>query len=408
MARILFIASGFPPYEFSENIINGKLVLALLREGHSVYVISKVDDGALYNSEWREPWLSLEPITFTVTYPKESFIRRYYEIFRNTLYFKYPIEGIRWAEFAYRKAESLITEHDFDLIITRSPSDIAHLVGLRIKKNHNIKWIANWNDPSTGIWPAPYEKRLPFLKRIISGKYAQEVLKRADITSFPSQMLSDHFKNHFLIEEQKVRIIPHIMLQSGMTTKQNDDPVNLHMLHSGNLSVERDPVNLLRAIAKFNNLNKEKVFLDILGVVSREASVLIKDSELDGYVRLIKPVPYNEALNIMAEYDVLLIMEAIMETSIFLPSKITDYSQLKKTIFSLSPVISETGNLLKKYGGGLTAQNNSYQDIYDKLSLLSIMKREEKLVELSKNASLNEYLGERYVMNMFDEIIKER
>ncbi len=61
--RILFIAAGFPPYEFSENIVNGKLVLALIREGHKVVVVSRTDEGPVYNAEWRDPWLPLKDIT---------------------------------------------------------------------------------------------------------------------------------------------------------------------------------------------------------------------------------------------------------------------------------------------------------------------------------------------------------
>ena len=111
--------------------------MALMKRGHSVYIISKIDEGQTYNSEWRQPWLVLKPITYYVSYPHGNFAQRSFEVIRNTMRFKNPQEGIRWAEYAYRKAVELIKGEGFDIVMTRSPSDIAHLVGLRLKKKLN-------------------------------------------------------------------------------------------------------------------------------------------------------------------------------------------------------------------------------------------------------------------------------
>ena len=42
--RILYIASGYLPYTFSENLCNGKLVYAMKLNGWDVDVISRVDE----------------------------------------------------------------------------------------------------------------------------------------------------------------------------------------------------------------------------------------------------------------------------------------------------------------------------------------------------------------------------
>jgi glycosyltransferase involved in cell wall biosynthesis len=406
MAKIIFITTGFPPYEFSENITNGKLVLALINRGHIVHVISRIDEGDLYNSEWREPWLSLKGITFTVTYPKGNFIRRLYEISRNTLSFKYPVEGIRWAEYAYRRAKMMLSEYKYDLVITRSPSDIPHLVGLRLKKNFGIKWLANWNDPASGIWPVPYENSLPQWKKIISRKFAREALSYSDITTFPSELLYEHFRSHFLIEDKRVKIVPHIMLKSEFSTSRYSNEIyNLHLLFSGNMSVERNPEYLLSSIQKFNLNNKGKIYLDILGICSAQALQLIVKYDLTEYVKVLNPLPYKEAMGIMSQYDVLLNLEARMERSIFLPSKIADYACLNKVILSLSPGVSETGHLLRKYNAGIVADNASIQDIYDKLSFLSRMKIQKRINEIIETTSINEYLGEKHVIDLIEEVI---
>ena len=46
------IATGYPPYLFSENLCNGKLVMALLQAGIEVDVISRIDEGPSYGTDW--------------------------------------------------------------------------------------------------------------------------------------------------------------------------------------------------------------------------------------------------------------------------------------------------------------------------------------------------------------------
>ena len=52
------IATGYPPYLFSENLCNGKLVMALLQAGIEVDVISRIDEGPSYGTDWTEPCLN--------------------------------------------------------------------------------------------------------------------------------------------------------------------------------------------------------------------------------------------------------------------------------------------------------------------------------------------------------------
>lgn len=406
MAKILFIASGFPPYEFSENIINGKLVLALIKEGHKVIVLTKVDEGNMYGSSWQQPWIPLHAITKILTYPTGNKFERILDILKNTIRLKYPMGGIRWAGLAYKESLQLINEGKVDVIMTRSPSDIAHLVGLNLKKKTGIKWIANWNDPATGIWPIPYEDKLPLWKKFIFTKFTQEALSNADFNTFPSQLLGNHFKQFYHVD--RFRIIPHIMLPEFPNEIIDKNSAPLYICHSGNLSIERDPENLFLAIRKFIFLKKKEIHFDVLGVATPYALSLVEKYDLHKFVTFIKPLPYYLAIKKMVQYDVLMIIEAKMGKSIFLPSKITDYVQLKKPILSLSPSVSEVGNLLNKNNGGIVANNASVDDIYEKLCLLDDLKSKNKLNELIKNTTLHKYLDVENVLLKYDEILTDQ
>ena len=401
MAEILFIAPGFPPFEFSENIVNGKLVLAFLKAGHKVTVITKVDEGDTYSSEWRDPWLPLKEVTHVIKVPSSNNFTRFLQVIQGVILFKFPLVGLRWAHLAYRESKRLIKEKKIEILITRSPNDIGHILGLRLKKEFKITWFANWNDPSDAIWPPPYDMKMPFWEKIISNRFASKVMACADLITFPSEMLFLHFTRFFNIDNSKVHIVPHIMLEPNQVIHSTDNTGDLHLMHSGNLSKERDPAILLEAIQKFNMLGKGKIFLDILGVVSLDTLNLINNLQITEYINVRKPLPYSEAMKLMANYDVLVIIEARMERGIFLPSKISDYVQLGKPIFSISPERGEIAGIFEKFGGGIIADNNSIDDIFNKLTHLMQLKLDGNLSKEFNYIKLREYLNAGKVVSVY-------
>lgn len=106
--KVLFIATGYLPYTFSENLCNAKLVYAMQQRGWEVDVISRVDEGNSYSTEWQEPWLCLKPNVYEVTYAPGGKVTRIWDLLRSTLQMGgYPLAGIRWARRAYKKAVEL-------------------------------------------------------------------------------------------------------------------------------------------------------------------------------------------------------------------------------------------------------------------------------------------------------------
>jgi glycosyltransferase involved in cell wall biosynthesis len=403
----LIIASGFPPFEFSENIVNGKLALALLKSGHEIKVITKVDEGDCYNDTWHDPWLPLRSVTYIIQYSHGNYLQRFFEILKCFYYLKYPLEGIRWAWRACKKAEDLMSAQKFDAIITRSPSDISHLPGLWLKKRHNIKWIANWNDPAAGIWPEPYNKKMPLWKKYLMRLYVQEVINAADKSTFPSELLAGHFKKYFRFSETKISIVPHLMVSFNYPDIDGIKTGDLYICHSGNISIERDPRNLFKAISEINSENEQKIYLEITGVISENFKEIIFDGGLEEYIKVSKPLPYNEALRRMKEFDVLVILEALMEQSIFLPSKISDYTQFDIPVLAISPSTSELANVFRKFGGGIAADNKTLEDIKNKLLLFLELKRTAKLKTAFSKTNLRGYLSEERVTQTLAEIISE-
>ena len=371
--KLLFICTGYLPYTFSENLCNGKLVYALKQSGIQVDVISKKDEGPTYNNIWQAPWLPLKEGTYEITYPTGNKISRSIDIIESCLMLGIlPINGIRWAKRAYKKALDLCKTNKYDAILTRSPSDIPHIVGYKIQQQTGIKWIANWNDPASTIWPKPYNHKYSAIKQRIENTFSIKILKAADINTFPSKRLSEHFIRHYpFLKGKNNVIIPHIgLLQNLMpSTSEKTDSSTIRMCHSGNLSKERNPELLFRAI---NELSAQgySIELDIMGHINEYTNNLIDKYSLKERVRPIGNHTYIEALQLMSSYDILVLIEAQMEEGIFFPSKLTDYAQLEKPILAISPKNGFAHDVLNEYGGGIAVDNTNIDSIKNGIKAL--------------------------------------
>jgi glycosyltransferase involved in cell wall biosynthesis len=342
---ILIISKFAPPYEFSEGIVTGKLALILIEEGWDVHIVSGSDPGPSYNNDWSTLWAALKPITDIVTYKKNNLFIRIYDLIRSTIKMKYPIDGVRWAHRAFKISKKLVKDNKYDLILTRSPQDISHLVGLKLKNKFPICWIANWDDPAVTIWPYPYTAKLTNYKFWIFNRFSKEVLLKADILTFPSQRLKSLFFKEFSLSRNSYYIIPHAMLSCSnikyliQKQERSERSDTIKICHSGNLSKERNPFTFLEAIQEIVKKYQYKFRFDIIGTCDTETHEMLNKLDIASYFTFLGPKPYETTLTLLANYDLLIILEADMEDGIYLPSKLSDYLIFNKPIWCLSPPI---------------------------------------------------------------------
>ncbi|MHC4993434.1 MAG: glycosyltransferase family protein [Planctomycetota bacterium] len=352
--RVLMFAPGFVPHMASENIVSGKLALAMTGAGWDLTVVSRPDTGFAYAADWAEPFASLQDITHEIDYPRGGAAQRAVELLRQGLTHRHPIEGLRWADRAAEYALNLHRKQPFDVILSRSPMAAGHLPALRLVRLTGLPWIANWNDPPEGLWPAPYPNPRGPINRWRFDRYNRAVMNAASVNTFPSERLRDHVLRAVGGADAIVtEVIPHVGLVGHQPAPRQK--VGLFKLcHAGHLHPNRNPEAFFEGVARFVARSGigDELSIQVLGVEDVDLRRLAGFYGLGARLNFTGPVPYEQAMTLLADQDVNVLIEADCDEGVFLPSKLVDYTQVGRPILALSPRRGTANDLLAR-GGGL-------------------------------------------------------
>lgn len=348
--KLLFIAPSSIPTFGAEAIVNKKLLTALTSSGKfEIDLVSQNFPYKHYPIDKNDNDIKLKSIHIIdndLTLNCRTIWEHIVALFKFGITFK----TAHWAVRALPTIENLVQQRHYDYIVTKdAPSFI---LGNYIKEKYGIKWAATWNDPYPTIkYPTPYGQGFA-AKGDIFDRMCVSTMQNADIHIFPSDRIRNYMMKYLPnIDVNSTRVIPHIVLNTEI--KSDFESPTLKILHSGTLQRPRNPQTFLRAFQMFKSHNPDsKIEVDILGILEKEDIQLITDLNIQDYVNFIPAVSYKDSLNLLSRYHIAMIIEAPCEEGIFLPTKVTDFIQYKKTIFAVSP---HTGVLNDLYKQGIVS-----------------------------------------------------
>lgn len=405
--NVLIFAPAFAPNFFSEALVNSKLALAMLDAGWDVTVFSAAaSSDFVYNGEWLDPWVPLQGIVRQFA-PKNSTskLRKLGGLGRAMIVGRHPIPSAQWALRVAEAAMAMHQERAFDLMLTRSTSCIAHLPGLIVKRSLDIPWIANWNDPPPHLFPAPYTHDLPPPRRFFFERYLREAARRADINTFPSRRLMDYLKEPLKLgDTDRTAVVPHIGL-NWPTRPPKSDKTSFRISHAGNLSRERDPRDFLRAFAGAVERNPNVKFeFNLIGKMPVEIRHEVDMLGLANVVKYTPDLPFLACLEQMEDADALLLIEAPVENGIFFPSKVIDYCEVGRPIFSISPKEGVMHDLMDQYELGYFAEVGNINAIQSALEKMISDWKEDRTF-LAGHEILRSRIRPKAVVEQLEQLI---
>ena len=286
------------------------------------------------------------------------------------------------------KVENLVDELQPDLIITSSNPIESHLIGIHLKKTRNLKWIAFFSDPKPVYkLPPPYTSDKRKLVTQYEYKLCQEIFKLSDMILMPSKygiQVTGQIYNTDLSE--KARTIPHLGFPSSDSVEENG-----YIVHAGKLVHKRSSTELLEAIKKIKE-EKHSSFKGLLclGIVSDKFKETAKSLGVEDLIIYKGIVDLDTSRKYLSGAKGILIIEADMEISPFLPSKFAEAVSLRRPIIAITPKISAIRDYLKEISG--VAVLNDKDSIYEGLVNIIDEKEVKKNSHFDGKTVANKYV----------------
>ncbi len=293
-----------------------------------------------------------------------------------------PDARVLWVRPSVPYLKKVLIAENIDTIITTGPPHSVHLIGLQLKKDCGIRWVADFRDPWTTIG---YHNKLKlgFLARKKHKVMEKEVLNTADKIVVTSRTTGKEFE---ALTARPVKVITNGYEAKDYSTEVAVDDRHFTISHIGSLLAGRNPIALWQALRTFTEEDESfrKVFrLKLAGVVSPEVMAGIKDHGLDPFMDQLEYMPHSEVVTLQRQSQVLLLIEINSKhTRGILPGKLFEYLAAKRPVLAIGPKGWEAGEIIRETAAG---------EVFDYDSGEAILQTLRAWFERYRNSSLQPY-----------------
>lgn len=267
--------------------------------------------------------------------------------------FDFPDVFKTWYSPTYREAKGILQEEKVDLIFSSSAPYTSHFIAMKLKKEFNIPWVADFRDPWSGndYLNLYYDKTLMQpLRKILTIKIKnaeRKILNTADKTIVVSWHHGEQLCELHNVQKDKVEVITNGFDSSDFGAK------DVYRIYPNKLTIT--------GIGSFYWGYRELAikFLDAVEEVDREIEVVFIGkgaSDMQGVGKdnltcLPYITPKQKAIAFWSSSDFLLLFTLPSSTWHIL-GKLFDYLRLGKPILAIVPEDGDTARIIKEANAG--------------------------------------------------------
>ncbi len=274
-----------------------------------------------------------------------------------------PDARVGWNRYAYKQAKELIAKEHFDLIITTGPPHSTHLVGLKLKQELNIKWMADFRDPWTEVYYNNIFKRTK--KNEEKDKSLEYmVIKNADhiLTIGPS--MKELIESKISNKKNKVSYIYNGFDEKLFESINKIKYPEFTIAHIGLWSKNQAHKEIISALSNILNENQSLIIRFVLvGTIDNEIIELL--SHIPRLIIDYKgKVTHKKAIQEMMNADLLLNCLAIIEHSkIIISGKLMEYLATSNPIIIIGNKNGDAAHLIKEINNAYVVEPNNMEEL---------------------------------------------
>jgi hypothetical protein len=279
---------------------------------------------------------------------KQSFLQKALLWIRGNIFI--PDARVLWVKPSVKYLQKYIQENNIDTIITSGPPHSLHLIGLKLKKEVNVRWFADFRDPWTTIG---YHSALK-LSAYAEKKHKElekKVLNTADTIIVTSKTTKAEFQS---ITSKPIAVITNGYDVENVGKLFLDEKFT--MAHIGSFLSDRNPIILWESLKELiieNELFAESFQLKLIGKVSQEILDSIAAFHLLSHCINLGYVSHEEAIQHQRTSQVLLLVEIDSSaTKSIIPGKVFEYLVSERPIIAIGPKDSDFAEIITSTNTG--------------------------------------------------------
>ena len=260
-----------------------------------------------------------------------------------------PDARIFWVKPAVKYLTDFLAKNkDIKTLITTGPPHSLHLIGLKLKQQNKMNWVADFRDPWTTIG---YHKKLKLTEKAHKKHLhlEQEVLDKASLILTTSYTTKQEFSEK---TTTPIQVITNGFEPKEVLKKPLDK--NFTLAHIGSLLSDRNPLVLwevLQELLQENTEFKKHFKLRLIGKVSKEVLASLATYHLTDFVENLGYLPHQEAVLFQNTSQVLLLIEIdSVETRGIIPGKLFEYLNTSRPIIAIGPEKWDVNQVMKAVG----------------------------------------------------------
>jgi len=262
-----------------------------------------------------------------------------------------PDARIGWVKPAVGFLKEYLAKNDMDIVISSGPPHSLHLIGMALKEELGIKWVADFRDPWTTIH---YHQSLRLNKRAQKKhlKLESKVLNNSDLVVVTSARTKKEF--------QKITSVPIEVISNGYDILEKIEPnldPQFSIAHIGSLLTNRNPELLWEILSELKDKNKvfsKNLLIKLVGTVSEDVLKSLAVFGLTENYKTLGYVSHQEAIQIQHDAQVLLLVEMDSpETKSIIPGKLFEYVAANRPILAIGPEGSDVEAIIKETNTGV-------------------------------------------------------
>lgn len=290
---------------------------------------------------------------------KQSFLQKSLLYIRGNYFV--PDARILWKKPSVKFLTKFIKDENIETIITTGPPHSLHLIGLELKRKLNIKWLADFRDPWTGMW---YFDQLKLTEKTKNKHHVleKEVLQSADQIITTTQNVKREFEN---LTSKPIEVIT-----NGYDLAPIEQSINLDkyfiIAHIGSFFSLKNLSGLWEAISEIINENPEFSTFFKLRLMGKNNPELQEELEKYGLLEFTEDLgylPHKEVLCQQEKSQVLLLQYTNETIKGIIPGKLFEYLRSGRPILAVGPKNWEVKKIIENTKTGKCFHFNEKQQI---------------------------------------------